>query len=41
MTQNPILSVVTASTMLEELMLLTLQNYWETLSFRISNCLQV
>lgn len=45
MTQNPIQILVEtvdfASTTLEELKLLTLQKYWEVLSFRISNTLQI
>ena len=45
MTQNPMQILVEtvdfASMTIEELMLLTLQNSWEVLSYRISNTLQV
>ena len=45
MTQNHIQILVEtvdfASTTIEEIMLMTLQNSWEVLSFRISNTLQV
>ena len=45
MTKNPIQMLVEtvdfASATIEEIMLITLQNRWEVLSFKISNGLQV
>ena len=45
MAQNPIQMIVEtvdfASTTIEEVMMLAMQKYWEILSFRISNGLQV